>query len=342
MSDLSARAESEPRRRIRNPVPREGDGGFSQTWYPICLSADVGSGAVLRRDFLDGQVVVVRGASGGASVMSAYCPHFGADLSLGAMVDGALRCAFHHFEFGADGRCLRTGSGDAVPRYADLFAFPTVERYGIVWAFNGERAAWELPGFAIAEESLVLRHYPVMTLPCDPWMVIANTADFQHFRFLHDFEIDFESVGQSFRWHPNGLSMELPAVLPGRHVAGSVVYRITHVGTNLTTVDATIDGQNAYVMIGFGIPRPGETEIFTIVAAPSAGADGAAENALSAGGVLDQVEAVFGLMGSEDNPVLATAHVMPGAFTATDRHLIHFLQYVRTYPRAHPSQDFIQ
>jgi len=47
-------------------------------------------------------------------------------------------------------------------------------------------------------------------------------------------------------------------------------------------------------------------------------------------------------MGGEDNPILHTAHFMPGTLTATDRQLVRFLQYVRDYPRAHPSADFIR
>ena len=103
---------------------------------------------------------------------------------------------------------------------------------------------------------------------------------------------------------------------------------------------AVIDGSEARLLIGFGIPRPRETEIFTAVAAQRG--DGSPEAVAAAERVLDQLERVFGMMGGEDNPILDTAHFMPGTLTATDRQLARFLQYVRDYPRAHPSADFIR
>lgn len=333
----AADALPRPRRRVTHPVAPEGTGGFSRTWFPVCQSDDVAAGEVVGRDFLDGRVVVVRGASGDASVMSAYCPHLGADLSLGTVQGHDLRCAFHHFRFDMAGRCTATGSGDPVPKHAELFAFPTAERCGIVWAFNGVAAAWALPDFDVAGDDVVIRRFPPVRLQCDPWTVIANTADFQHFRFLHGFEFDFNTV--AYEWRDNGLSADLSATLPARHSAGVVRYRVTHYGTNMTTVRATIDGSEARLLIGLGIPRVGETEVYTVVAAERC--DGSDAALAAADAVLDQLTSVFGLMGAEDNPILDTAHFMPGAMTATDRQLIHFLQYVRNYPRQHPSAEFI-
>jgi hypothetical protein len=37
-----------------------------------------------------------------------------------------------------------------------------------------------------------------------------------------------------------------------------------------------------------------------------------------------------------------TIHYRPGHLTKVDKSLARFLNYVRTYPRAHPSADFIR
>ena len=63
------------------PLPPEGEGGFSQCWYPVCMSDEVGNGEVIGVDFLDGRIVIMRGEDDVAQVLSAYCPHMGADLS---------------------------------------------------------------------------------------------------------------------------------------------------------------------------------------------------------------------------------------------------------------------
>ncbi|MEL7028859.1 MAG: Rieske (2Fe-2S) protein, partial [Pseudomonadota bacterium] len=120
-------------------LPAEGeDGLFSQTWFPVCLSSQVETGQVRGEAFLDGRIIIFRGEDGVARVMSAYCPHLGADLSVGSVVGNHVRCAFHHWEYNGDGACTRTAIGDPAPERARLFKFPTQERYGIIWAFNGE------------------------------------------------------------------------------------------------------------------------------------------------------------------------------------------------------------
>ena len=78
-------------------VPAEGEGGtFTQSWYPICLASAATPDFVRGFDFLDGRVIVFRDTAGQAHVMSAYCPHMGADLSIGELINGQVRCAFHH------------------------------------------------------------------------------------------------------------------------------------------------------------------------------------------------------------------------------------------------------
>src|SRR5947208_17010422 len=119
-------------------MPRQGSDGYDQTWYPIVLSREVGIGQVVAREFLDGRVIVYRGESGRVAVLSAYCRHLGADLSLGTVVGDDIRCAFHHWQYGADGACTRIPVADRVPRGVALYRFPCAEAWDLVWAFNGE------------------------------------------------------------------------------------------------------------------------------------------------------------------------------------------------------------
>ncbi len=62
-------------------LPPQGVGGFDQCWYPIGRSEDVEAGEVMGTSYFDGRIVVFRGMSGEASVLSAYCPHLGTDLT---------------------------------------------------------------------------------------------------------------------------------------------------------------------------------------------------------------------------------------------------------------------
>src|SRR5262245_13585453 len=116
------------------------DAGFHRCWYPVALSRDVTAGSVIGRDFLGSRIAAYRDAQGRPVVQSAWCPHLGADLSLGQIVDGHLRCPYHHWSFGADGACASIPTGDKIPPGARIFTYPAEEAWDIVWAFNGERA----------------------------------------------------------------------------------------------------------------------------------------------------------------------------------------------------------
>ena len=100
-----------PRRGLWQALPAEGEGGvFTQSWFPLCLAAEVAPGQVKGVEFLDGKVVVFRGEDGKAHVMSAYCPHVGADLSVGKVIGNNVQCAFHHWEYDGTGQCVKTGA----------------------------------------------------------------------------------------------------------------------------------------------------------------------------------------------------------------------------------------
>ncbi len=97
-------------------------------------------GQVFGRDFLGTRVVLYRDAAGKIVVHSAWCPHLGADLSVGALVDGQLCCAYHHWRFDAAGACVHIPAGDKIPPGAKIATLPSAEAWGLVWVFNGDGA----------------------------------------------------------------------------------------------------------------------------------------------------------------------------------------------------------
>ena len=96
-----------------------------ETWYAAALSSEVEPGAVIGRDFLNGRVAIYRRGSGEPVVLSARCPHMGADLALGDVVGDELRCTYHHFCFAPDGACSRIPSRGPIPPSAPAGATRT-------------------------------------------------------------------------------------------------------------------------------------------------------------------------------------------------------------------------
>ncbi|MCU0757840.1 MAG: Rieske 2Fe-2S domain-containing protein [Steroidobacteraceae bacterium] len=311
-------------------VPPEGEGGFTQSWFPVCYSQDLAPGKVIGREFLGGRIVVMRDAAGRAQALSAYCAHLGVDLVHGEVRDGALRCPFHHWEYGADGRCLRTGIGDPPPPRARLFAFPTAERYGVVFAFNGEQAGWSLPDLHIGVDEAVAYPVPVARIHCDPWKMMANTPDWQHFILLHGFRFDVESARASMEWNPNGFRYTMRTRVDDR----DFTFTPTLTGTSVFFVHGWYGERRFALVAPFGLPRPGECDVYTSVVLPRDDPDPP--------GILGMLQQRFGRMIDEDYPLIDTAHFRARNLTRADDHLARWIRFVRDYPRAHPSRDAIR
>ena len=67
-----------------------------------------------------------------------------------------------------------------------MFNFPTRERYGIVWAFNGTRPLFELPDLAVADDELVIEAWITEpTVKCSITEIFCQVPDWGHLKFMH-------------------------------------------------------------------------------------------------------------------------------------------------------------
>lgn len=325
-----------PQRFVR-PVPHEGDDGlFRQSWYALCKSADVPLGGVIGRNFLDGRVAIYRGIDGRVQVLSAYCAHIGADLSLGTVTGNALRCAFHHWEYDREGRCIRTGIGDPPPARACVFNFPTVEKLGVVWAFNGYEPLFELADPSRPMEHLLLEVTDPFPVATDPWVICCNTPDWAHFAMVHRFGFPIEGQNESLTFDEYGVRRHFTAVL--EHGAGpEITFDVTVRGTNQVLIEGVLEGRWFAVVACLGVPRPGQCDFFvtTLVDRREAKSEHAAREDLT------HYAAIAGRMGAEDSPIWEYIHFKPGSLTRADQALGAYLQQLRKFPRAHPAAEFL-
>ena len=337
---VHAGSRTERRVRVRNRVPAEGEGGvYTQSWFAICRSADLAQGQVVGREFLGGKVAVYRGADGIARVTSAYCLHLGADLSGGAVDGDCLRCPFHHWTYDASGRCVSTGIGDPPPPGARLFTFPTREKYGVVFAFNGAEALFELDDLDVPSGDVAVR-VDLLPMSADPWTFCANVPDFQHFLGVHRTLRDDIGHYDRIRWSPFGLEFEFTAY-PELGRAPPVPFKVGVQGTSLILVQGTLpDGRWFGALAAMSMPRPQQTDIFVVSGIRRSGADAASVDADTR--LLDELHRRFLAMAHEDLELLSTAHYTPGALTRHDEALARYLDLVRGYPRANPAAEFIR
>jgi len=332
---------STPRRapRVRNPVPGEGDDGlFTQSWFAICTSEELARSTVLGRDFLGGRVVAYRGEDGIARVRSAYCMHLGADLAAGKVTGNELRCPFHDWHYGPDGHCTRTGIGDPPPRGARLFSFPTCEKYGVVFAFNGVEPLFTLADLDVPTDDVVTR-VSFMPMRAEPWTFCANVPDFQHFLGVHRTLRDDIGHYDRIRWSRFGLEFDFTAY-PEMGRAPPVPFKVGVQGTSLILVQGHLpDGHWFGTLAAMTLPRPRETSIFIVVGIRKG--DGSSASQALERETLENLTARFRAMAAEDLELLETAHYTPGQLTRHDEALARYLEMVRRFPRANPAAEFV-
>jgi nitrite reductase/ring-hydroxylating ferredoxin subunit len=164
--------------------------GIPLGWYTVATSDEVRAGQVLPVKYFGEELILYRTESGEARLTDAYCPHLGAHLGAGKVQGENLRCAFHGFEFGGDGRCVRTAYGKAVPRKAKLGTWPIREHNGYIFAWyhpEGKQPDWEvpvLPGSADGWTTFSTRQLAVKSHPQE---TSENSVDIGHFVEVHGF-----------------------------------------------------------------------------------------------------------------------------------------------------------
>lgn len=88
-------------------------------WFPVAGSEQVPVGKTYAAQIADQSLVLFRNESGVVCVLEDRCPHRRVPLSLGKVIDGNLRCAYHGWTFdGLSGQCV------AVPNLAETENIP--------------------------------------------------------------------------------------------------------------------------------------------------------------------------------------------------------------------------
>jgi nitrite reductase/ring-hydroxylating ferredoxin subunit len=294
---------------------------FYQCWYPLGLTSEFPAGQVAGRDFLGTRVVLYRDAAGKIVVHSAWCPHLGADLSVGSLVDGQLCCAYHHWRFDAAGACVHIPAGDKIPPGAKIATLPSAEAWGLVWVFNGAAPSFgppQIPG--VGGEDLVVETYRRGTRNIDPWVAVSNGVDFQHLRTLHGF--------------PGALTPETLTIDDHSieyNVGGGGYSRHGRIsGTNCFAQYLKIGGNEMFMLFAGCSVAAGKSIGYHVIGVR--GGMPAPEQQAKLAGLKQFVDKLY----AEDAAVLDTIRFRKGVLVASDRHLARFLKYGDGFPRAEP------
>ena len=307
---------------------RPHDGTYLKNWNPLILASELGEGKIVGRDFLGTRVIVYRDEQGKPVVQSAYCPHVGADLSHGEIIDGAVRCPYHHWRFGPEGPCVHIPGEDKIPRVAKIYNYPAAERWGLIWAFNGEEPLFDLPEMPnISEDELYYKVFHRGPRAIEGWIASSNLVDFQHLRTVHGIE------------NPNPTSVEFDEYLvtvrqeSDDRIADTKLYG----GTWLTLHTQLEGGIERFFMAGSSQLKPGWSDAFFLVAMRRSQMEELGEK--EAEEELNKRIAYMHKLYSEDEPILFNLRFRgygQSKLLRGDKYFGQFLRYMETYPRSKP------
>lgn len=176
---------------------------YPSGWYAVTDADDVATGSVVPRRAFGRDLVVYRTGSE-VRAAEAICPHLGAHLGHGGVVDGeCLRCPFHGWAFDESGQCVDVPYAELVPEKARLLTLPVIEWAGLVIVYHGPpgRPTWrpDLPSLDDGWTFVGRRRWTVRVHVQD---VAENGFDVAHIGVVHDSPIPqltrADAVGQTF------------------------------------------------------------------------------------------------------------------------------------------------
>jgi phenylpropionate dioxygenase-like ring-hydroxylating dioxygenase large terminal subunit len=161
---------------------------LARGWWPVARAGDLDT--PVTATLLDRSLAVFRTDDGRAFVTEDVCPHRGASLSRGTVVEGALQCPYHGWQWdGSTGACLQIpalGSDGAIPPAARLRTYPAVEYLGVVWTCLSDDP---LDGFPHADVPKPgdFADFRVGTIDFETNVLVAveNFRDVAHLYFVH-------------------------------------------------------------------------------------------------------------------------------------------------------------
>ncbi|MBU6259436.1 MAG: aromatic ring-hydroxylating dioxygenase subunit alpha [Burkholderiales bacterium] len=167
-------------------------------WYVACMAHEIDE-RPLGRKVCDLALVFYRGAGGAVAALEDFCPHRGAPLSLGRVVEGKLVCGYHGLEMGCDGKTIAM-PGQRVRGFPAVRSFPVVERHGFVWVWPGEAALADpatIPDCPWTGKPDWAYGGGMYHVGCDYRLMIDNLMDLTHETYVHANSIGQKEIDQT-------------------------------------------------------------------------------------------------------------------------------------------------
>ncbi len=197
---------------------------FPMGWYSVARSHELAVGEVKQVHAFDREMVLYRTRSGAAVLHDAFCPHLGANLAVdGRVVGESIRCPFHGWRYGTDGKCVEIPYCDEIPERACIRTWHTEEKNGEVYIwFHPENTApqWGLPTLSeLGDPNWTEPRYAEFLVPAHVQDIAENSCDPVHFQFVHrqpdvpPSTVTIDDDGRTLHLHTDASNTEFPSKL---------------------------------------------------------------------------------------------------------------------------------
>ena len=167
-------------------------------WYVACTPADIDDKPLGRR-ICNESIVFYRGPEGAVAALEDFCPHRGAPLSLGRVVEGKLVCGYHGLEMGCDGKTIAM-PGQRVRGFPPIRSYPVIERHGFVWVWPGDAAKADpalIHPLHWADHPEWAYGGGLYHIACDYRLMIDNLMDLTHETYVHATSIGQKEIDET-------------------------------------------------------------------------------------------------------------------------------------------------
>ncbi len=160
-------------------------------WMPIAGVSEFEETPIRPIKLLGENLVVYKDLSGNFGLVDRQCPHRRADLSYGFVEACGIRCNYHGWLFGADGKCLEQPYEDvanAAANFKDkvtIRSYPVEARAGLLWAYMGPLPAPLLPNWEPFTWENGFAQICIAEVPCNWFQCQENSCDPVHFEWMH-------------------------------------------------------------------------------------------------------------------------------------------------------------
>jgi len=160
-------------------------------WHPIAAVSEFDTTETKPVRLLGEDLVLYKDLSGNFGLIDRRCAHRRADLSYGFVEQTGLRCNYHGWLFGKDGRCIEQPYEDIAAPQARMkerlriTAYPVEEKAGMLWAYLGPQPAPLVPNWEPFTWKNGFVQIVISEIPCNWLQCQENSIDPVHFEWMH-------------------------------------------------------------------------------------------------------------------------------------------------------------